>query len=91
MRRALLALAVLTTLFAAQNGLAIAPVPARDAVVPQMVVRLDASGLVAEPGDHDAEAPAPSTMALLFAGLAGLTIAGTRRPGTSGEAAKASA
>ena len=91
MRRALLAVAIVATLFTAQNGLAIAPVPARDAVVAKVVARLDESRLVAEPRYHDAEAPTPSTMALLFAGLAGLTIAGTRRPGATGKAAKASA
>jgi hypothetical protein len=83
MRRALLVLAVMTTLFTAQNGLAIAPVPARDAVVAQVVARLDEPRFAAESGYQDAEAPTPSTMALLFAGLAGLTIAGTRRPGTT--------
>ena len=47
MRRALLVLAVMTTLFTAQNGLAIAPVPARDAVVAQVVT--DVSYSLADP------------------------------------------
>lgn len=73
MRQTLFALVVLSTVAFAQNVLAISPAPEGVVPVPAAV----ASGVSAA-----ALVPPGSSLALLFAGLVGLTAAGRRIEGT---------
>ena len=77
MRSTLLLLASVSTLLLAQNVLAIAP----DDVAPTQTMSSGSQEVyfVASRSSFGEGAPRPGSMALLVAGLAGLTVAGGRK------------